>query len=81
MRPLVPLFALFAPEEAQALAEASVKSNQIWPALLCRTEYLPEFIRVQGGNLNPETLRALHYQIENETWYPGPEPLEDHTRH
>ena len=64
MRPLVPLFPLFTAEEAQALAEAAVKNGQIWDARLCRGEYLPEFIRVQGRNLKPETLHALQHKIE-----------------
>ena len=63
MRPLVPLFPHFTTEEAQALAEAAVKNDQIWNARLCRNEYLPEFIRVQGRNLKPETLHALQHKI------------------
>jgi hypothetical protein len=69
MGPLVPLFPIFTPEEAQALAEASVGNNQIWPAHLCKDDYLPELIRVQGANIEPKTLRALRYQIENGKWY------------
>ena len=53
MRPLVPLFRHFTAEEAQALAEAAVKNDQIWNARQCRNEYLPEFIRVQGRNSSP----------------------------
>ena len=66
MRALDPYFSLFTAEEAQVLAEASVRNGQIWLASLCRGTYLPEFIRVQGSNLKPETLRALQYQVENE---------------
>ena len=66
MRPLVPLFSMFTAKEAQALAEAAVRNGQIWSASLCRGQYLPEFIRVQGSNLNPETLHALQYQVEND---------------
>ena len=69
MRPLVPVFSLLTAEEAQALAEASVRNGQIWSASLCRSTYLPEFIRVQGSNLKPETLLALRYQVENDEWY------------
>jgi hypothetical protein len=69
MLPLVPFFPNFTPDEAQALAEASVRNNQIWSAGLCRTEYLPELIRVQGKNIKPKTLRALRYQIQNDEWY------------
>ena len=69
MAVLEPYFPLFTADEAQALAEASVRNNQIWPASLCRDRYLPEFIRVQRSNLKPETLRALQYQVENGRWY------------
>ena len=70
MRPLVPHFSRFTAEEAQALAEAAVDNGQICAAELCRDEYLPEFIRVQGSNIETETLRALQYQVENGSWYP-----------
>ena len=70
MRSLVPHFSRFTAEEAQALAEASVDNGQIWNAAACRDEYLPEFMRVQGSNIEPETLRALQYQVENSRWYP-----------
>jgi hypothetical protein len=71
MRRLVPLFPIFTPEEAQALAAASVGNAQIWSAARCRGEYLPELIRAQGANINPKTLRALRYQVENDRWYDG----------
>ena len=70
MRPLVPFFPELTPEEAQALAEASIRNGQIWSAKLCRTEYLPQFIRDQGANLNSKTLRALQYQVETDRKYP-----------
>ena len=70
MRPLVPHFSRFTDNEAQALAEVSVDNGQIWNAADCRDEYLPEFIRLQGGNIERETLRALQYQLDNRTWYP-----------
>ena len=70
MRPLVPHFSRFTAEEAQALAEVSVDNGQIWSAADCRDKYLPEFIRLQGSNIEPKTLRALRYQVDNDTWYP-----------
>ena len=68
-RPLVPLFEQFSAEEANALAEASVKNGQIWAAQLCRDEYLPDFIQVHADNIEPDTLRALRYQIQSQSWY------------
>ncbi|HET8547251.1 MAG TPA: hypothetical protein VFL57_04570, partial [Bryobacteraceae bacterium] len=69
MRPLVPLLPIFTPEEAQTLADASVRNSQIWPARLCKDEYLPELIRLHGPSMKPKTLRALSYQIKNGEWY------------
>lgn len=74
MRPLVPLFKLFTPEEAQILASAAVENGQIWSAQLCRDEFLPEFIRLQSHNIKPTTLRALQYQIEHDSWYSESSP-------
>ena len=70
MRPLVPHFSRLTAEEAQTLAELSVRNGQIWSAADCRDKYLPEFIRLQESNIRRETLRALRYQVNNDTWYP-----------
>ncbi|MCY4600868.1 MAG: toll/interleukin-1 receptor domain-containing protein [Acidobacteria bacterium] len=70
MEPLVPWFPIFTPQEAQALAVAATNNGQIWSASLCRARYLPEFLSVQGNNIDPETLRALRYQVENDQRYP-----------
>lgn len=69
MQPLVPLFPMFAPWEAQALADLAVDNGQIWDAALCKRKFLPEFIRVQGKFIDDATLRALTYQIERGEWY------------
>ncbi len=69
MAPLVPYFRRLRPDEAQALAEASVRNSQVWSASLCRTEYLPVLVRHQAKNIAPKTLRALKYQIANDKWY------------
>jgi len=69
MAPLVPYFYRLRPNEAQALAEASVGNAGLWSAHLCRTEYLPELVRQQAKNIAPKTLRALKYQIANDKWY------------
>lgn len=69
MAPLVPHFPIFTADEAQALAEASVRNSQIWSASLCKSKYLPELLHHQANNIAPKTLRALKYQIENDGWY------------
>jgi hypothetical protein len=69
MAPLVQYFSIFTANEAQALAEGSVRNSQIWSAAACRTEYLPQFVQHQAQNIDPKTLRALKYQIANDGWY------------
>jgi hypothetical protein len=69
LRPLVPLFSLLAGHEADVLAGAAVDNAQIWSAALCRDEYLPELLRVQGSAIEPKTRRALEYQLEHQGWY------------
>lgn len=70
LRALMPYFSEFTPEEAQTLAEGSINNSQIWSAGRCRGEYLPEFMGAQGANIDPDTLRALQYQVEHDEWYP-----------
>lgn len=69
MAPLVPLFEHFSPEEAQFLAEESVKNNQIWSASLCRNEYLPALLDAHKANIDAKTRRALRHQITHDEWY------------
>jgi len=67
--PLVRFFPSFTSQEAQAFAEAVITNGQIWSAALCRNDYLPKFVQAQRTNLNPKTLRALHYQLEHDERY------------
>jgi hypothetical protein len=69
MVPLVPFFKVMTQEEAQALADAAVKNDQIWKAVKCQRDYLPKFIAAQGKHISRTTLRALKYQIENDEFY------------
>jgi len=69
MEALVPLFQLLTSEEAQELAAASAENGQIWSAFLCRTKYLPEFLRQHASNISHETRRKLEFQIVNDRWY------------
>jgi hypothetical protein len=69
MRPLVPHFPNLTPEEAQLLAEASVDNGEVWAAYLCQQEFLPALINSRGSNIEEGTLRALQYQLDNQSWY------------
>ncbi len=69
MAPLVEHFETMTAEEAQALANASVRNREVWDAQLCRDQYLPELIRLQGKRIDRKTVRALKYQLENREWY------------
>ena len=71
MRRLAPLFDVLTKAEAQMLAKGAVENGQIWNAKECHEELLPEFLRRQRHNIEPETLSALEYQVEHQGWYPG----------
>ena len=69
MLSLLPLLERLTKAEAQNLAEAATRNGQVWSARQCRDEYLPDFVRLHGGNIKAETLHALKYQIEEDDWY------------
>jgi hypothetical protein len=71
--PLVSVFGRFSDDDAREFAEAAVSNGQVWMANLCRSRYLPEFIRTNGSRVPPATLRALQYQITHDERYPGDE--------
>ena len=71
MLPLVKHFSALTPDEAQALAEASVQNDQIWQERKCRNRYLPIFIRIQKDNIHEATLKALEYQLRHQERYIG----------
>ena len=82
MRPLVRFFPRLTAREAEELAVAAVRNNQIWSAGECRTVFLPEFIREHENNLDPDTLRVLKYQIEHDKPYiPSPDELKHGPKH
>jgi hypothetical protein len=72
MLPLVPHFDKFNTSEANTFATESVKNGQIWDAHLCRTQYLPTFIKANRQKIETETLTALEYQIEKAERYQKP---------
>ena len=64
MRPLVPHFASFDQAEATLLAQAAIENAQVWDAGLCRTEYLPQFLRLNRSQISPVQFTALASKIE-----------------
>jgi hypothetical protein len=66
---LLPYFANLTPAEAKLLAEHCVKNSQVWDAVECRDNYLPEFIRIQGRQMGAQNRRALQHQITTHDWY------------
>lgn len=69
MRPLVNQFPELTQTELDALVQASIQNGQVWSASKCRTEYLPELVRVNRARMRPSDLKALEYQIANDAWY------------
>lgn len=70
MKPLVPYFKLFTKEEARAFADASVANDQVWSASLCKTEYLPDFLK-KRADIGGTRRKALQYQIRHDKRFAG----------
>jgi hypothetical protein len=63
IRPLVPHFAFLDQPEATSLAQAAIENGQVWDAGLCRTEYLPQFLRLNRTQISPDQFTALASKI------------------
>jgi hypothetical protein len=59
VRPLVPHFSRLSDEEVNAFARAAAGNSEVWDAGLCASEYIPEFVRVNGARISPEAAREL----------------------
>ena len=71
VKPLVDVFSSFTKKEANQFAMAAVNNNQVWSASLCRSEYVPAFIKLHRHHIREATLRALRYQIKHNKWFPA----------
>jgi len=69
-KPMVDIFPLFTKVEANRFATAAVKNGQVWSAHLCRTEYLPAFLKIHRKNIQAKILEALEYQIKHDRRFP-----------
>lgn len=69
MKPLVPLYPILTDDEIDALVTASIENDQVWSAAHCRGSYLPKLIEMHRNRINPEKLKALEYQVENDRLY------------
>lgn len=59
VRTLVPHFALFSNEEVEAFARAAAENSEVWDAGRCASDYIPEFVRVNGTRLSSGTAQGL----------------------
>jgi hypothetical protein len=69
MKPLVPYFSGLTRAQATLIARKSVENGQIWSAALCRTDYLPAFMRLNRRRIPADVLRALRFQVAEQRWY------------
>ena len=56
VRPLVPHFRIFTDQEVADFTAAVVSNYEVWDAALCRSEYLPKFVAVNGRRI-PDALK------------------------
>lgn len=71
MRPLASSFGSLTDSELDALVEASIENSQVWSASECRLELLPQLIATNTDRIQPEKLKVLSYQIENDQQFPA----------
>lgn len=62
-------YSLFNTYNANKFMDAAIRNNQIWGAWLCRSKYLPRFIKIHRKKLNRRKLKALEYQINENKPY------------
>jgi hypothetical protein len=55
----VPHFRLFTDEEVEAFVQAATDNSEVWDASLCASEYIPEFVRVNGARISAAAAKAL----------------------
>ena len=53
VKPLVPHFAQFSDDEVNAFASAAADNSEVWDASLCRSNYIPHFVRINGARITP----------------------------
>ncbi len=46
--------------------EYSISNGEVWPAHLCRKEFIPQFLRIHEGRVDSKKLDVLKYQIERQ---------------
>jgi len=59
VQPLIPHFAPFSDEEVDAFARAAAGNSEVWDAGRCASEYIPEFVRVNGARISPGAAHEL----------------------
>jgi hypothetical protein len=59
----VPYLRYFTKDQALRFAEMSLGNNQIWDAVLCKTDYLPKFLKINKDKLKRKLYQQLHNRI------------------
>lgn len=65
VKPLVPHFAQFSDGEVNAFASAAAGNSEVWDASLCRSDYIPRFVRVNGPRIAAAQAAELKAVIED----------------
>jgi hypothetical protein len=63
--PLVPYFSKFTAKDAAAFATAAAGNSQVWDAHLCKTKYLPAFLRDCRAIIPKKLLNEIRGHIED----------------
>lgn len=65
VKPLVPHFAQFSDGEVNAFVSAAAGNSEVWDASLCRSDYIPHFVRVNGLRITATQAAELKAVIED----------------
>ena len=65
VKPLVAHFAQFSDDEVNAFASAAAGNSEVWDANLCRADYIPHFVRVNGPRIAAAQAAELKAVIED----------------
>jgi len=64
MELLLPFFDKLDKKNIDKIVEYSIQNPQIWDAALCKTEYLPKFIKLNKKKISKDKLRQLQNKLK-----------------
>lgn len=64
VRPLVSLFSEFNDQEIASFVDAATENSQVWDAAYCRSEFLPQFLKVNSARMTAANRKLLEEVLD-----------------